>query len=83
MKQKQFFPLTIAEMAVSLYAANEGYLDDVDVTKILDFEAALHAYLNSEHASVADAINAKGGWDDEIISGVKACIESFKANGVY
>jgi F-type H+-transporting ATPase subunit alpha len=83
MKQKQFFPLSIAEMAISLFAANEGYLDDVEVEKVLDFEAALHKYLNSEHAAVADSINAKGDWNDEIIANVKACIESFKANGVY
>jgi F-type H+-transporting ATPase subunit alpha len=83
MKQKQYSPLTIAEMAVSLYAANEGYLDDIEVDKVLAFEAALHASLNSEHAELAAKINAKGDWNDEIVAGVKACIESFKANGVY
>ena len=83
MKQMQYAPLTIAEMAVSLYAANEGFLDDVEVDKVLAFEAALHASLNSEHAELAAKINEKGGWDDEIISGVKAMIEAFKANGVY
>ncbi len=83
MKQKQYSPLTIAEMAASLYAANEGYLDDVDVDKVLDFEAALHATLKSDYAELAAKINEKGGWDDEIISGVKACCDAFKANGVY
>ena len=83
MKQKQYSPLTIAEMAISLYSANEGYLDDVEVDKVLDFEAALHASLNSDHAELAAKINEKGGWDDEIISGVKACCDAFKANGVY
>ncbi len=42
MKQKQYSPLSVAEMAVSLFAANEGYLDDVDIKKVVDFEAALH-----------------------------------------
>ncbi len=83
MKQKQFSPLSIAEMAISLYAANEGYLDDIEVEKVLDFEAALHAYLNNEHADLAAKINEKGDWNDDIISGVKACIEAFKSNGVY
>jgi len=83
MKQKQYSPLTIAEMATSLYAANEGYLDDVDVEKVLDFEAALHASLNSDHAELAAKINENGGWDKDIISGVKACCDAFKANGVY
>lgn len=83
MKQKQYTPLTIAEMAISLYSANEGYLDDVEVEKVLDFEAALHAFMNSEHTDLAASINAKGDWNDDIITGVKACIEAFKANGVY
>jgi len=83
MKQSQYSPLTIAEMAVSLYAANEGYLDDVEVEKVLDFESALHAYLNSENADLAAKINAKGDWNDEIVAEVKAMIDAFKANGVY
>jgi F-type H+-transporting ATPase subunit alpha len=83
MKQKQYSPLTIAEMAASLFAANEGYLDDVPVEKITDFEAALHAYLNSSHADLMNKINAKGDWNDEIASELRAAIEAFKANGVY
>jgi F-type H+-transporting ATPase subunit alpha len=83
MKQKQFSPLSIAEMAISLFAANEGHLDDIEVDKVLPFEAALHAYLNSQHADLAAKINEKGDWNDDIITGVKACIASFKANGVY
>jgi F-type H+-transporting ATPase subunit alpha len=83
MKQKQFMPLSIAEMAVSLYAANEGFLDDVDVEKTGDFEAALHAYMNSSHADLMAKINVKGDWNDEIITGVKAGITSFKSTGVY
>ena len=83
MKQKQYSPLTIAEMAISLYAANEGYLDDVDVDKLLNFEAALHAHMNSANADLAAQINEKGDWNGDIIAAVKACVESFKANGVY
>ena len=83
MKQKQYSPLSIAEMALSLYAANEGYLDDVDVDKVLNFEAALHAHLNSAHADLAALINEKGDWNGDIVAAVKACVESFKANGVY
>ncbi|MDY0136000.1 MAG: F0F1 ATP synthase subunit alpha [Thiomicrospira sp.] len=83
MKQKQYSPLSIAEMATSLYAANEGFLDDVEVSKVGAFEAALHAYLNASHAELVAKINAKGDWNDEIIAGVRAAIESFKATGVY
>src|SRR6185436_19645291 len=45
MKQKQYSPMTIAQMALSIYAANEGYLDDVPMNKILAFESGLHAHL--------------------------------------
>lgn len=83
MKQKQFSPLTIAEMGISLYAAVSGYLDDVDVSKVGAFESALHAYLNSNHKDLADKINVKGDLNDDILAGLKACVEGFKANGVY
>ncbi len=83
MKQKQYSPLSTAEMAFSLFAANEGYLDDVEVNKIVDFEAALHAYLHSECAELLDKINAKGDYSDEIKDGMKQALETFKANHVW
>lgn len=83
MKQKQFAPLTIAEMAASLFAANEGFLDDVEVEKVLDFEAGMHAHLNSANADLVANINDGGKWNDDIAAELKAAIEAFKANGVY
>jgi F-type H+-transporting ATPase subunit alpha len=83
MKQKQYAPLSVAEMAVSLYAANEGYLDDVDVKKIVAFEEAMHAHVKSNHGDLLDSINASGDYDDEIAGKISAAIEDFKANGVY
>ena len=83
MKQGQYAPLSVADMAVSLFAANEGYLDDVDVNKVVDFEAALHAHVKSTDSALLDKINETGDYNDEIIKALKAVIESFKANGVY
>jgi F-type H+-transporting ATPase subunit alpha len=83
MKQPQYTPLSVAEMAISLYAANEGYLDDVDVNKIVDFEAALHAHVKSKYPDLLDKINASGDYNDEIAGELKQAIEDFKANGVY
>jgi len=83
MKQNQYSPLSIAEMAASLFAANEGYLDDVAVEKVTDFEAALHAHLNSANADLMAKINEKGDWNDDIASELRSAIEAFKANGVY
>ena len=83
MKQKQYSPLSVAEMAVSLYAANEGYLDDVDVKKVVDFEAAMHAHIRSKNSDLLDKINETGDFNSDIEDGMKAAIEDFKANGVY
>ncbi len=83
MKQKQYAPLSIAEMAFSLFAANEGFIDDVDVKKVVDFEAALHAYLRGNHADILDRIDGSGDFNDEIVAEMKAAIEKFKASSTY
>ena len=79
MKQKQYAPMSIAEMAVSLYAAERGYLQDIEVAKVGAFEQALIAYFRHEHSALLDKINVKGDFNDEIDSGIKSGIESFKA----
>ena len=83
MKQKQYAPLSVAEMAFSLLAANEGYLDDVDVTKVVAFEGALHAYLRASNAELLAKINESGDFNDEIAAEMKAAIEKFKATSTY
>ena len=83
MKQKQYAPLSIAEMGVSLYAANEGYLEDIELNKVLDFEAALLAYMNSEHGDLLAKINDTGGYDDEIEAEFKSSLEEFKATQTW
>ncbi|NNG14382.1 MAG: F0F1 ATP synthase subunit alpha, partial [Gammaproteobacteria bacterium] len=83
MKQAQYSPLSVAEMATSLYAANEGYLDDVDANKIVDFEAALLSYMNSSQAALISKINESGDWNDEIEAELKAAIDDFKANHAF
>ncbi len=83
MKQPQYSPLSIGEMAASLYAANEGFLDDVPVEKVQAFEQALHAFLNSSYAELMAKLNETGNWNDEIESELRKAIEDFKANGVY
>ncbi len=83
MKQMQYAPLSIAEMAVSLYAANEGFLDDVDVNKVVDFEAAMHSYVKSNHADLLDKINASGDYNDDITAQLKSAIETFKSSSTW
>ncbi len=83
MKQPQYSPLTIGEMAISLYAVDQGYVDDVPVNKVVAFEAALHDYIRSSHKDLLDKINSSGDYDDEIESAIKSAVESFKANNVW
>ncbi|HVA54770.1 MAG TPA: F0F1 ATP synthase subunit alpha [Gammaproteobacteria bacterium] len=78
MKQKQYSPLSIADMALSLYAANEGFLDDIDVKKIVAFEAAMHSYFHSHFAALRDKINASGDYNSEIEASLKKAVEEFK-----
>ncbi|MCZ6517192.1 MAG: F0F1 ATP synthase subunit alpha [Gammaproteobacteria bacterium] len=83
MKQKQYSPLTVGEMAVSLYAVNEGYLDDVEVGNVVAFEAALHAHVRDKFSDLLDQINASGDYNDEIEASLKKAVEDFKRSGAY
>ncbi|MCY1281702.1 ATP synthase subunit alpha [compost metagenome] len=83
MKQKQYAPMSIADMSLSLYAAERGYLSDVEVAKVGDFEQALIAYFNRENAALMAKINEKGDFNDEIDAGIKAGIEKFKATQTW
>ena len=83
MKQAQYSPLSIAEMAFTLFAANEGYLDDVDVKKVVAYEAAMLADMKSNHAELMSKINESGDYNDDIAAQMTAALDNFKANGVY
>ena len=83
MKQKQYSPMSIAEMAVSLFAVDRGYLDDLSLDKIADFEEALHGYMRSEHGALMSAIDDSGDFDDETEAGLTAAVDSFKSTHAW
>ena len=83
MKQKQYSPLSVAEMGLSLYAVNEGYLDKVDVAKVTVFEAALHDYARANHQDLLDRINESGDYSEQIQAGLKKVCEAFAEKGAY
>jgi len=83
MKQKQYEPLSVAEMGVLLYAVDNNFLDGIDVSKILDFEAALLSYVNAEHSDLMSKINEAGDYNDEIADSIKSALEKFKATQAY
>ncbi|MCU7880701.1 MAG: F0F1 ATP synthase subunit alpha [Candidatus Thiodiazotropha sp. (ex Lucinoma aequizonata)] len=80
MKQAQYSPLSVAGMAVSLFAANEGYLDDVEITKIVDFENALQGYMKSSQKALLDKINESGDYNAKIEQALHDALKDFKAN---
>ncbi|MEW6613071.1 F0F1 ATP synthase subunit alpha [Thermithiobacillus tepidarius DSM 3134] len=83
LKQDQYAPMSVAEMAVSLFAANSGALDDVEVSKIRDFEKALQGYMKSSQAALMSEINEKKDLTDDIKSKLEAAIKNFKASSAY
>jgi len=83
MKQKQYSPLSVGEMALSLYAANEGYLDDLPVNKIGAFEQAMHRFMREQQPALMAEMDKTGGWNDEIEGKFKAGIAEFKKTGTY
>jgi len=82
MKQKQYSPLSVGEMAVSLFAADRGYLDDVDMLKIGAFETALIAYMASSKTELLAPLNG-GDWNDDLESQLVAALDEFKASGSW
>jgi F-type H+-transporting ATPase subunit alpha len=83
MKQKQYAPMSVAHQALSIYAVDKGYMDDVPVAKIGAFEEALHAHFANTASGLIDQVNASGDWNGEIEAGFRKGIEEFKATGSW
>ena len=80
LKQNQYSPMTIAEQVVSIFAGVNGYLDDLDLNKIRDFEKDLYELIKSSHADIIEKVNSTGDLDDDTSSNLKSIIEEFKKN---
>ena len=82
MKQKQYAPQSVAEMALSIYAVNNGYMDKVELKKVVDFEAALQAFARTGHKADIEAINANPKLKDHEGT-LKKIVEAFVSTGTY
>jgi F-type H+-transporting ATPase subunit alpha len=82
MKQKQYSPLSVGQMAVSLFAADRGYLDDVELKKIGAFEAALLDFMASSQADLLSTLDG-GDWNEEVESQLAAAVKEFKSTGTW
>ena len=83
MKQKQYSPMSIADTGLMVFAANEGYLKDIPVNKIGDFESALLSFVDGEYGDTMKTINETGDWNDELAAVFKEAVEKFKATQTW
>ena len=82
-KQKQYSPMSVAQQSLSIFAADRGYMDDVEVEKIGSFEEALHGYFTSEKADLEKSINETGDWNDDIEKQFTEVDEQFKKTQTF
>ena len=75
--------MSVAQQALSLFAADRGYMADVEVEKILAFEESLHGYLTSEKGELEDQINSTGDWNDDIEAQFVELVEDFKKTQTF
>jgi F-type H+-transporting ATPase subunit alpha len=75
--------MSVAEMSLSLFAAEKGYLKDIEINKILDFEAALISFANSEYSALMTEINETGNYNAEIEAQLKELLEKCKSTQTW
>src|SRR5687767_3219441 len=83
MKQKQYAPMSVAEMALSLYAVNNGYMDKVPVKQIGAFEAGLQAFAKTNYKQEIDALNSNPVLSPENDAALKKICGEFATSGTY
>ena len=83
MKQKQYAPMSVAEMALSIYAVNNGYMDKVELKKVVAFEAALQSFAHTGYKDMLDRINQDPKLSKENEATLRKCVEDFLATGTY
>ena len=82
-KQKQYAPMSVAQQSLSIFAADRGHMDDVEVEKIGNFEEALHGYFSSEKADLEKSINDTGDWNDDVEKQFTEIVEQFKKTQTF
>ena len=83
MKQPQYSPMSVADQALTLFAVNRGYYDDVPVDKALAFESALRQFMRGKYASIVDKIEATKEMSADDEKALASAIEDFKKTGTY
>ncbi len=78
MKQKQYSPLSVAEIALSLFAVEKGYCDDVVIEEIIKFEKELHSYTSNNYNDLMEQVNKKGDYNNDIDKSFHKVLVEFK-----
>jgi len=78
LKQDQYSPMTVAEQVISVFAGVKGYLDDLELNQIKDFEKDFFTKINASSPDLIEKINTTGVLDDDAESTLKNAIEEFK-----
>ena len=83
MKQPQYRPLQVWEMAVTLFAVNNGFFNDVEVNKALAAERSMRDYLKSKFADLIKRIDEKNDLSTDDEKALKDAIADWKKNGTF
>ena len=83
MKQHQYAPMSVFDQAIVIFAAERGYLTDIEINKLLDFEAALLSYAHSQYAELVADINKTGAFNKDVEAQLKKLVDDFKATQTW
>ena len=83
MKQTQYAPLSVAEQALVIFAAERGYLEDVEIKKIASFEAGLLSFGHSKYGEVLEELDSQPDYTDEIVKKLGDIVTEFKSTQTY
>ena len=78
LKQNQYVPMEIGKQVVIIYAGSEGYLDDLPLEKVSEFEAGLLEYIETGFSSILEEIDRTGELSDDTKDSLKKATEEFK-----
>ncbi len=83
MKQAQYQPLQVWQMALTLFASNEGYFDDIEVPKALAAEKSLQDFAKTKYASLVEEIERDKKYSKEVQEKLHELLKDFKKSGAY
>ncbi|MFO1258141.1 MAG: F0F1 ATP synthase subunit alpha [Gammaproteobacteria bacterium] len=83
MKQKQYSPLSVASMALILFAAEKGYLDEVPINKVVGYELALHDFVKHKYSELMAQVNKDTTLDETVEKAFTEVLEAFKSTQVW